>query len=262
MEVKYTQERPELSTVQDELSELPLGGFSVRATGDDAYIIRARFLTEDERQAILNTLSSGGDVVTEERFNSIGPTIGAELKSKAIVALIIVVVAIIFFIAYVFRGVSKPVSSWRYGFVAIVALVHDVLIAVGVFAILGQFGGVEIDILFVMAQLAILGFSVNDTIVVFDRVRENLKLNQDNNNHEPFDDTVGKSLEQTFARSINTSITTLLVLVALFIFGGDSTRTFALALMIGVVAGTYSSIFLASPLLVEIGKRQQVVKSK
>jgi preprotein translocase subunit SecF len=257
-EISYTDERPSKEVVENALGGLDLGGFSIRPTGEDGYILRTRDLTEEERVGVLNTLSLNGEKeVIQERFNSIGPTIGSELRNKAFVAIGIVVVAIILFVAFVFRKVSKPVSSWKYGIVAIIALIHDVLIPVGIFAFLGYSVGAEIDILFVMALLAILGYSVNDTIVVFDRVRENLRLNKENNSKEDFELTVGKSLSQTYARSINTSLTTLFVLIALFFVGSVATQDFALVLATGVIAGTYSSIFLATPLLVAIGKKSQ-----
>ncbi len=255
-EVSYTSERPTKESLEEHLGGLDIGGFSIRETGENGYILRTQDLTEERRVEVLNTLSLGGErEVIQERFNSIGPTIGSELRNKAFVAIGIVVVAIILFVAFVFRKVSQPVSSWKYGIVAIIALIHDVLIPVGIFAFLGYTVGAEIDILFVMALLAILGYSVNDTIVVFDRVRENLRLNRENNSKEEFELTVGKSLSQTYARSINTSLTTLFVLIALFFIGSEATQDFALVLATGVIAGTYSSIFLATPLLVALGKK-------
>jgi preprotein translocase subunit SecF len=190
--------------------------------------------------------------MTEERFTTIGPTLGAELQRKAIAGIIVVLVMIIIFIAWAFRKVSRPLSSWKYGVVAIITLAHDVLVPAGVFAVLGQFMGVEIDLLFLTALLAILGYSINDTIVVFDRIRENLAGSYRTNMKEGFDQIVGRSLRETFMRSINTSLTTSLVLIALLVFGSPAIFYFALALLIGIIAGTYSSIFIASPLLVLI----------
>lgn len=248
--------RPSREVLEERLQSLDIGGFSIRPTGDNGYILRTQDLTEDKRIGVLNALSLNGErEIIQERFNSIGPTIGSELRNKAFVAIAIVVVAIILFVAFVFRKVSEPVSSWKYGIVAIIALIHDVIVPVGIFAFLGYTVGAEIDILFVMALLAILGYSVNDTIVVFDRVRENLRLNREHGSKESFDLTVGKSLNQTYARSINTSLTTLFVLTALFFIGSEATQDFALVLATGVIAGTYSSIFLAAPLLVTISKR-------
>lgn len=194
-------------------------------------------------------LSNNGAVELEEKsFNSIGPSVGRELTRKAIVAIILVSLAIIFFIAFAFRGVSKPVSSWRYGLIAIVTLLHDVIIPIGIFTALSRFYGVEVDTLFVVAALTILGLSVSDTIVIFDRVRENLK--DESKAKMKFGDVVGMSLEQSFTRSLSTSLTTFLVLVALMIFGPESTRYFAIMLGAGMFFGTYSSLFVASPLLV------------
>ena len=164
--------------------------------------------------------------------------------------------AIIFFIAFVFRHVSAPVSSWKYGIIAIIALLHDIIVTIGLFAVLGALVGAEVDILFVMALLAILGYSVNDTIVVFDRVRENLRTNLELNRKEDFELTVGKSLNQTYIRSINTSLTTFFVLITLFMLGPLATQNFALVLLTGVIAGTYSSICLATPLLVAVNDLQ------
>lgn len=195
--------------------------------------------------------------VTQERFSAIGPTVGSQLATNAIWGIIAVVIAIILFVTFAFRKVSEPVSSWMYGSTAIVALIHDILVPAGVFAILGTTMGAQVDLLFVMALLAILGFSVNDTIVVFDRIRENLREGYEGSEEDTFAETVGLSLEQTYARSINTSLTTLVVLAALYFLGGESTRLFSLTLLLGVIAGTYSSIFLASPLLVKIRQWQK-----
>ena len=207
-------------------------------------------MEEKERQALVEALSFGGTLeVSQNRYSAVGPTVGAELKNKALVAIGAVVLAIIIFIAYVFRQVSKPVSSWKYGLAAIIALVHDITIPTGVFAVLGVLYGVEVNILFVTALLAILGYSVNDTIIIFDRIRENLKENYSRNNRKPFEEVVGESLSQTYTRSLNTSLTTVLALLVLFFFGSSATTYFSLALIIGIVAGTYSSICLAAPLL-------------
>lgn len=195
--------------------------------------------------------------VSQERFSAIGPTVGSQLATNAVWGILAVVIAIILFVTFAFRKVSEPISSWVYGSTAIVALIHDILLPAGVFAILGYVMGAQVDLLFVMALLAILGFSVNDTIVVFDRIRENLREGYEGSEEDTFEETVGLSLQQTYARSINTSLTTLIVLAALYFLGGESTRLFSLTLLIGVIAGTYSSIFLASPLLVKIRQWQK-----
>jgi preprotein translocase subunit SecF len=194
----------------------------------------------------------------EKSFDSIGPSVGKELTSKAIMAIILVSLAIICFIAFAFRKVSKPVSSWKYGIIAVITLFHDVAIPVGVFTLLSHFQGVEVDTLFVVAVLTILGLSVSDTIVVFDRIRENLR----NRVSTSFDETVGRSLEQSYVRSICTSLTVILVLLSLFFFGPSSTKYFALMLTAGMFFGTYSSIFLASPLLVLVEEWQVKKQAK
>ena len=181
-----------------------------------------------------------------------GPTIGNELRSKAVVALVLVALAITLYVAFAFRHVSKPVSSWVYGLITIGVLLHDIIIPAGLFAVLGHLFGAEVDVLFVVALLVILGYSVNDTIVVFDRVREALKINEHMGRKEDFALTVGAALQTTYARSINTSLTTLIALTALLILGASVTQYFALMLIAGILAGTYSSIFLAAPLLVAL----------
>ncbi|MFH1978894.1 MAG: protein translocase subunit SecF [Patescibacteria group bacterium] len=241
--------RPEMSNIKESVGSLGLGEILYQPTGSNGLILRTRDITEDEHRAILNVLGE----VEQKRFDSIGPVIGKELTRKAWMAIIAVVVIIVLFIAWTFRKVSNPVSSWKYGLVAIVALIHDVAIPVGIFSVLGHFYNVEVGVLFVTALLTILGFSVHDTIVVFDRLRENLKKG----GREEFDETVDKSLRQVRGRSIKTSLAILLVLISLFFFGGVTTQYFTLTLILGIIFGTYSSLFLASPLLVTWQKFSQ-----
>ena len=237
-----------------------IGEVKVQPT-DKGFFIRTRDLTEDEHQRVLASIKTinvqenkntekiikkQSTEIIEKRFESIGPVIGQELKSKTVWAIGIALIVIVLFVAWSFRKVSKPVASWKYGIGAIIALAHDILIVTGVFAVLGHFLGYEVGILFVTALLTILGYSVNDTIVVYDRTRENLIYAP----QDTFEETVNKSVNETIGRSINTSITTLLVLFALYFFGGTSISQFVLALMIGTAIGAYSSIFIASPLLV------------
>ncbi|MFA6301350.1 MAG: protein translocase subunit SecF [Candidatus Paceibacterota bacterium] len=256
-EVVYTTERPAQATIEKSLEVLNLGSILLQPTGDLGYIVKTRDLSDREHALLLTTLSGDNkDALTEMSFTSVGPTVGAELARKAILAIILVSLAIILFIAFAFRKVSKPVSSWKYGIIAIVTLLHDVAIPVGLFVILSHYFGAEVDTLFVVAVLTILGLSVSDTIVIFDRIRENLR-NQANVSKIDFGEIVGKSLEQSFVRSISTSMTVILVLLALFFFGPVSTRYFALMLTAGMFFGTYSSIFLASPLLVLVQEHQK-----
>ncbi len=253
-EVSYTSVRPNLDDINESLKNDPaldLGGFSVRPTGTNAYTVRTRELTAEESKELIARVSAQDNKAVIDRQTTVGPIAGAELKSKAVKAIAVVVIMIVLFITFAFRKVSQPVSSWKYGFATVIALFHDVVIPTGVFVFLGHFRGVEIDLLFVTGLLAILGYSVHDTIVVFDRVRENLRLNNDGaKKGEDFETTVGKSVQQTFGRSINTSLTIFITLLALYLFGSAATKEFALLLIVGVIVGTYSSIFVASPLLV------------
>ena len=257
IEVEFTGARPDKALVDEVLGTMDLGGFTVQPIEDSSYILKTRFVTEDEHQNILSGLRekfvTEENSVLETRVETIGPAISSTLRNRAFSAAIAVIIAIVIYIAYTFRKVSRPVKSWKYGLTAIVALLHDVLITMGIFAVLGRFFGVEIDIAFVVAILTILGYSVNDTIVVFDRVRENLIKE----GYDRFEEVVNRGVNQTIYRSINTGLTTLLVLFALYFFGGESIHYFSLALIIGIIVGTYSSIFLASPLLVVWQKLKQ-----
>jgi preprotein translocase subunit SecF len=259
IEIGYPEGRADKSMIEARLDALNLGAYSLRPFGDDAYLLRVRELTETERAGVLSAAAVDGTVQPElRRQNTVGPTIGAELQNKAFIAVLVVILMTILYVAFAFRHVSEPVSSWKYGIIAIITLAHDVIIPMGVFAVAGHFfGNAEADMLFVTALLTILGYSVNDTIVIFDRIRENLKRNMDENIQEPFATTVGNSLDQTLVRSFNTSLTVLIVVVAILLFGGSATKYFALALTAGVVAGTYSSLALAAPLLVAIEARQK-----
>lgn len=247
-EVEY-QNRPEKESVESSIKALNLGEFSVRPTGDNSYIIKTRELSNAERQNVISAVVGTSSGATLKQFDSIGPVLGQELAQKSATSIIFVIIAIVLFITFAFRKVSEPVSSFKYGLIAIVALIHDVIVPTGIYAFLGRNAGFEVDALFVTAILVILGFSVHDTIVVFDRTRENLKHAPAK---KPFYEIVGESITQTFARSINTSLTTGLALVALLVFGPEATHNFALVMLIGIIAGTYSSIFLGSPLLVTV----------
>ncbi len=249
-EIVYESNKPDQNLINEELAKLDLGSVLVQPAGENGFLIKTRDITEIEHDKMLEVLSFGGaSVLKETSFNSIGPSVGSELARKSIISIVLVALAIICFIAYAFRKVSRPVSSWRYGFIAIIALVHDVVISIGVFSLLSYFVGLEMDTLFVVAILTVLGLSVSDTIVIFDRIRENLSEESDLSK-EQFANIVGMSLNQSFVRSIATSLSTILVLIALFFYGPISTKYFSLVLATGIFFGTYSSIFLASPLLV------------
>jgi len=250
LEVEYKDIRPDMEVLKEGVSALNLGNILFQPSGEKGLILRLKDITEEQHQALLIIL--GGDNLIQKRFDSIGPIIGKELTRRAWMSIVLVVFVIVLFIAWAFRRVSRPVSSWKYGVSAIVALIHDVALPVGIFSVLGHFFHVEVDILFVTALLTILGFSVHDTIVVFDRTRENLKKRGSKN----FEETVGMSLEQVRGRSVKTSFAILFVLSALYFFGGATTQYFTLTLILGIIFGTYSSLFLASPLLVTWQKFQ------
>ena len=257
-QVTYANGRPSPEALQASLEAAGISGYSLREANTNDYILRAGNLTPAERSALPNTLSlNGKNPVSIDQLTEVGPTIGTELRNKALIALTLVLLCILLFIAFAFRKVSKPVSSWIYGLIALVTLIHDVIVPVGFYAALGHFAGAQVDTLFVTAVLTVLGFSIHDTIVVFDRVRENLRLNEERNRREDFAETAGRSLNQTFVRSINTSLTVLVTLLILFAIGPASTTDFALTLLVGIVAGTYSSILLATPLLVLVEQRRR-----
>ena len=255
VEVAYQGERPALDTVKERIDTAGFDDVIVREAGEQGVLVKTHTLTPEEHDALIGALSSNGATpVTELRANSIGPSMGAELAKKALVALFAVILVIVLYIAWAFRKVSRPVSSWAYGAVVVLILLHDVLVPAGFYAIWSYVTGAQADTLFVVAILAILGYSVNDTIVIFDRVRENLKHNEESNVAEKFEDVVGRSVSETLGRSINTSVTTSLTLIALLIVGSPATFNFALVLLAGVLVGTYSSILIAAPLLVPFAK--------
>lgn len=253
LEVAYQDGRPELSVVRDRLHTLELGEPSVRESGENAVTIRTRTLSPEERTAVLTALSGGApDSVTELRFNSIGPSLGNELAIKALYAIAAVTLAIMLYIAWAFRGISRPVPSWGYGIIAVFMLAIDIIVPTGFYAIYALFTGAQFDSLFVIALLALLGYCINDVIVIFDRVREHLRKNEEEEIEEEFEVTVGKSIDETMGRSINTGLTVVLALLALTVIGNEATRNFALVMMVGVAAGTFSSITRSAPLLIPI----------
>lgn len=245
-QVQFTQASPQTTEIVDVLKSNGFPDAQVQLAGNNQAIIRTSVQDQDQHKGFLKALSDKFGPVTEQQFTSIGPIIGKELRTQAFLQLALVSLGIILYIAYAFRRVSKPVSSWRFGIAAIIALIHDLFLVVGVFSLLGHFKGVEIDSLFVTALLTVLGFSVHDTIVVFDRIRENLRVRAG----QTLPEIINNSINQTLVRSINTSLTVIFVLLSLFLFGGDTIHNFVLALLIGIIAGTYSSIFIASPILI------------
>lgn len=240
------EEKKDTSDIEAALKKENAPVVSVRSKEENIYIVRTETLTQKQKGEISGVIKKIYPNSSELSFETVGATIGRETTMNALYAVLIASGAILLYIAFAFRHVSKPVSSWKFGLCAIAALIHDVLVVVGVFSILGYFLHVEVDSLFITALLTVMGFSVHDTIVVFDRIRENLKKHTS----VSFEVNVNNSILETLNRSINTSITVVLVLFMLLLFGGESIRWFVAALLIGMVAGTYSSIFNASQLLV------------
>lgn len=267
-EVKYAGIRPDQPQIITQLVDAGIADASVRPVGVDGYMIRMHSLTSEQQSSLLEVVSIGEAKAEITRMTNVGPTIGAELYRKSFVAIILVVLSILIYLAFAFRNpapkkgeeklsVTEDVSSWWYGLIAIITLVHDIIVPTGLMAILGYHWGAQVDTLFITALLTILGYSVNDTIIILDRVRENIRNNARAKEKHSFEHLVGKGLTETYGRSINTSVSALLSLIALYMFGPASTHMFALTLIVGVVVGTYSSIFLAGPLLVEVYNRKK-----
>lgn len=247
----FTGTRPDVATLQSTVTKLEnIGPVLIQPSGTNGYSLKLRFITEDEHQQILTAIRGAHETkdgkVIEDRIETIGPAVSSTLKRRSWIALAAVAVTVILFVAYSFRGVSQPVQSWKFGVSTIISLVHNVGITIGIFAILGRYYGVQVDIPFVVALLTILGYSVNDNIVVLDRIRENLLRRRISD----FAVLANNALNETLWRSLNTSFTILLVFIALFVFGDESIFTFSLALILGIIISAYSSVFLAAPLLV------------
>lgn len=252
IEIQYAKNRPLNQVISEILTTKNFSSPKVQPSGDTDVIIRLPEINEEQHQLLLSSLAEQAqkdnpeNSIIEKRFESFGSTLGAELRRNSVYAILFVLVAIILYLAYAFRKVTHPVASWKFGTVAVIALAHDVLVVLGLFSILGYLFNTEIDSLFITALLTLLGFSVHDTIVTLDRVRENIFKKQD----LTFEEVVNASINETITRSINTSATTLFALIAIYFFGGATVKDFSLALIAGIIVGTYSSIFIAAPLLV------------
>lgn len=247
MEIKFSQAVPSNEEIYVDLSSLNLSSLTVQGKGTDSLLVSYASSDDKVNQDVWKNLSEKYPESMQTKVDYRDSSVSSELKGKSLWALFWAIMGILIFIAIAFRKVSRPVASWKYGVGAVVALAHDILITIGVFSVLGHFHGTEVGIPFIAALLTILGFSVHDTIVVYDRTRENLSKGS---SKDFFPDVVNRSLNETLVRSINTSLTVIITLLALYIFGGDSIKDFALALLVGITFGTYSSIFIASGLLV------------
>ena len=242
LEVTYQGERPSLKTIEGQLKDFDLGSLYIQPTREKGMIFRMKDLDEQTHQQMVAALGEG---VEELRFESIGPVIGKELREKTLVLAALAIAAVVLYIAFAFRRTAGSLLPWHWSGAALVASLHDILLPLGVFAALGFFQGVQVTIPVVVALLTVIGYSINDTVVVFDRIRENLFLRTGFD----FTDTVKQSLRQTWFRSLSTSLTTLTVLFSIYFFGGETLHDFSLMLILGIAAGTYSSLFLAPPLL-------------
>lgn len=247
MEIRFAESVPANTEIEETLKELNLKSLTIQASSGNAVLLRYGSEEDSVNDAVWKKINEKYQGATQLRVDFIDSSVSKDLRKKSLGAIFWAVAGIMAFIAYAFRKVSHPVASWKYGAGAVIALVHDVLITVGIFAILGHFMGIEVGVPFIAALLTILGFSVHDTIVVFDRTRENLLRGS---GKESFPDVVNRSLNETLVRSINTSLTVIITLLAIFLFGGASIKYFALALLVGITFGTYSSVFIASALLV------------
>ncbi|OGE37200.1 protein-export membrane protein SecF [Candidatus Daviesbacteria bacterium RIFCSPLOWO2_01_FULL_39_12] len=245
LEYKFDQ-NIEVDQLRSVITKVGVEVGQINQTAQNTYIIRTKPLEQEKLNNLKKDFQNQFGKFEERREENVGPIIGKETSQKAGLALVIATITIVLYIAFSFRKVPKPASSLRFGVTAVLALIHDILVVVGAFAIFGKFLSVEVDSLFITALLTIIGFSVHDTIVVFDRIRENLLKNIG----RKFADVVNISVVQTLGRSLNTSLTVIFVLVALLLFGGETLRWFVVALLIGIVSGTYSSIFNATALLV------------
>jgi len=247
MEMSFTDATPAPSELSQKVIDAGFESVTTQTSGDNKIILRLESLAEEDHQALLEKLKTDYPSISEDRFDSIGPAISEELRKTSFIAVAVTLLLIGLYIAWAFRKVSEPVPSWKYAILVVITAAHDVIVPLGVFAVLGHFYHWEVGTAFIAAILTILGYSISDTVVVFDRTRENLQ----HHGSEPFSEIVDRSIRQTFVRSVNTSVTAVLSLLAIFFWGGESTRPFALALIIGIAVGTYSSIFIASPGLVE-----------
>jgi len=251
LELEFQNVRPTNQIIQDKIKDLNLGEVILQPTGEKGLILRTKEIDESTHQALKNKLSEPSPF-TEKSFETVGPLIGQELAQKTWKVIILSLIAMLIYIALAFRKVKKPISSWQYGLFSVLALAHNVLVPMGVFAVLGRYNNVEVGVPFVVALLTIVGYSINDTVVVFDRIRENLLKRASEN----FEEVVNISLNQTFGRSINTVLTVLFSLVVIYFFGGETLKYFVLTMIIGIAVGAYTSVFIASPLLVTWWKRK------
>ena len=244
LEVEFS-ERPENKIIQEKLKDLNLGEVTIQPTGEKGVILRFGDINEETHQKIISKLKEISEI-QEKRFESIGPSIGQELSRKTLILIAVSLLALLIYIAIAFRRVSGPISSWQYGIISIITLFFDILIPIGLLSLLGKFYNIQFNVAIITALLTILGYTINDKVIIFDRIRENLLRDKGMD----FESLVDKSLNQTLSRSLSTGFCSLLALFAIFVFGGETLKYFALTLIVGILVGTYSSIFIASSIIV------------
>lgn len=249
LEIQYPEERPSDEAIGKTLADSNLSEFSLQSSGDKGIILKMKSISEETHQEILQKLRENNQL-EELSFESIGPTIGRELKDKTKIVIVFSLLSMVFYIAFAFRKVSRPVNSWRYGIASVIILCHDVLLPMGIFAILGKLYNIQITIPIITALLAVVGYAINNVVVVYDRMRENILNTNQRDIFSQFEEKTNQAINQTLSRQINTSLTTLFPLAAIYLIGGETLKYFALTLILGIGFGTYSSIFLAGPLLV------------
>lgn len=250
LETEFLKDRPERGVISERLDDLNLGQISISETGERGLILKMSEISEETHQKVLAELRKFGEF-EERKFDSIGSVLGSDLKRKSIIAIVAALILISIYLAIAFSKIGGIISPWILALGAIVALFHDLLLPIGVFVLLGKFKNVTIDAPMIAAALTILGYSVNDTVVIYDRIRENIVKKTSEN----FNETVHKSIKQVLSRSLSTGFAAILMMAAIYFFGGPTLKNFSLALIIGIASGAYSSIFVASPILMLFHKR-------
>ncbi|HOW12974.1 MAG TPA: protein translocase subunit SecF [Candidatus Pacearchaeota archaeon] len=245
LEIEYKNDRPSNQEIEEKLKKINLGSISIQPTGEKGVIIKMKEISSDVHNEILLTLGKNEGLIEEKRFEFIGPVIGKELTQKTFIVVILSLIAMMIYISLAFRKMKRPIKSWQYSLSSVFCLAHDTLIVLAVFSILGKLYGVEISIPIITALITLVGYSINNTVVVFDRIRENISFGGN------FDEIIDRSLNETFLRQFGTFFTTLLAVLAIFFFGGTTLKYFSLTLVIGLIVGSFSSFFVAAPLLLE-----------
>ena len=250
LELEFKDARLSNQEIREKLANFDLGEVILQPAGEKGLLIRMKDISEDTHQQIIQKLKENKEL-EEKQFESIGPTIGQELKQRIKIVTILALLAMFSYIAIAFNGVPRPIRSWQCGAVTLFILFHDVLLPLAIFSLLGKFSGVQLTIPVMIALLTVVGYAINNVVVVFDRIRENLFKTPHRGLDLRFEEITNLAINQTLSRQINTSLTTLFPLIFIFFLGGPTLKYFALALILGIIVGLYSSIFLAGPILVE-----------